>query len=95
VTRWKVLLAPTAAAAVRGLPPDVKRSVRAALDAVAKDPSMGKELLRELKGLRSYRVRRYRVVYAVVPAKRVIQVVAVGHRVSIYEELAAGREGRL
>jgi len=54
---------------------------------------MGKELLRELKGLRSYRVRRYRVVYAVVPARREIQVVAVGHRVSIYEEIASGREG--
>ncbi|HEY8041895.1 MAG TPA: type II toxin-antitoxin system RelE/ParE family toxin [Polyangiaceae bacterium] len=90
---WKVVLAPTAAATVRALPPDVKRSVRAALDAIAKDPSMGKELLRELKGLRSYRVRRYRVVYALVPGKHLVQVVAVGHRVSIYEEIAAGRDG--
>jgi mRNA interferase RelE/StbE len=91
---WRVVFAPSAAAAVRAFPPDLKRSVRAAVDAIARDPHAGKALVRELLGLRSYRVRRYRVVYALDTAKQRILVIAVGHRTSIYEELSAqGEDG--
>jgi mRNA interferase RelE/StbE len=88
---WRVVVAPTAAEAIRVLPPDIKRSVRGALRAVALDPYLGKELLRELRGLRSHRARRYRVIYEVVAARRLIHIVAVGHRTTVYEELAQQR----
>jgi mRNA interferase RelE/StbE len=87
----RVVVDPSVAAEVRRLPPDVKRSVRAALEAIAHAPTLRKELLRELAGLRSYKVRRYGVVYAVASRTREIRVVAVGLRTSVYEDLARAR----
>jgi mRNA interferase RelE/StbE len=40
-----------------------------------------------LNGLRKYRVRRFRIVYAVDRKERAIRVMAIGHRRYVYEEL--------
>ena len=72
------------ASLVQGLHPDLKRKLRAALDAIMADPSIGKALRDELAGLRSYRIGRFRLVYRV--AGSIIEIVAVGPRASIYEE---------
>jgi mRNA interferase RelE/StbE len=42
----------------------------------------------ELEGLWKFRVRRYRLVYAVDRRQRVIRIFAVGHRRGIYEEVS-------
>src|SRR5262245_9377530 len=70
---------------IRGLHPELKRRVRAALDAIREDPSVGKELRGDLAGLRSYRVGRFRVIYRVAP-RGVIDLIAVGPRRGIYED---------
>ena len=72
------------ASLIQGLHPDLKRKLRAALDAIIADPSVGKALRDELAGLRSYRIGRFRLVYRV--AGSIIEIVAVGPRASIYEE---------
>ena len=74
---------------VRRLPPDLKQSVKQAVRALSLDPSLGQPLQRELRGLGRYRVRRFRIVYRVDRSRRVLQVLAVGHRRSVYEEVAA------
>ncbi|NOU12270.1 MAG: type II toxin-antitoxin system RelE/ParE family toxin [Nitrospira sp.] len=51
-------------------------------------PECGEPLKRELDGLRKYRVRRFRIAYAVDQKRRIIRLMAVGHRQSVYEELA-------
>jgi mRNA interferase RelE/StbE len=66
----------------------LKRSVRAAIRAIATDPECGEPLLRELDGLWKYRVRRFQIVYAVDRKTRVIRLMAVGHRRQVYEELS-------
>ena len=43
--------------------------------------------MRELDGLWKYRVRRFRIVYAIDRKARAIRLIAVGHRHSIYEDL--------
>jgi mRNA interferase RelE/StbE len=68
---------------VRGLHPELRRKVRAGLDSIRADPLVGKELRRELTGLRSLRVSRFRIVYRVEPG-RLIALVAVGPRRTIY-----------
>lgn len=73
------------ASLVRGLHPDLKRKVRAALDQILEDPSVGKALKEELAGLRSYRVGRIRVIYRSA-AGDVVELAAVGPRSTIYEE---------
>jgi mRNA interferase RelE/StbE len=74
---------------IRHLPPEVKRGVKAALRAVATDPALGEPLRRELDGLWKFRVRRYRLVYAVDRGSRAIRVFAVGHRRGIHDDIAA------
>ena len=71
------------AALVRGLHPALKRKVRAALQAILDDPHAGKALRNELRGLRSYRVGRFRIIYRL---RRDVELVAIGPRDSIYVE---------
>lgn len=80
---------PHVAEAIRSLHPDLKRSIKSAIRAIAVDPEWGEPLLRDLDGLRKFRVRRFRIVYAIDRGARTIRVMAVGHRQSIYEELTA------
>ena len=70
---------------VRGLHPELKRKVRAGLDLVRSNPEAGKELRDELAGLRRLRVGRFRIVHRVA-ARRLIDLVAIGPRRTIYQE---------
>jgi mRNA interferase RelE/StbE len=70
---------------IRGLHPQLKGKVRAALDLIRADPSAGTELRDDLAGLRSFRVGRHRIIYRVAP-RRLIELVALGPRRSIYED---------
>jgi mRNA interferase RelE/StbE len=47
------------------LPPEIKRLVRSTIDGLLTNHEMGTELTGELDGYRSYRVRRYRIIYRV------------------------------
>ncbi len=79
---------PHVAEILRALPPGLKQAVKQALLAIRADPNIGTALQRDLAGYQRYRVRRFRVVYQFDRARKVVRVVAVGHRRSIYEELA-------
>ncbi|MFA4919316.1 MAG: type II toxin-antitoxin system RelE/ParE family toxin [Thermodesulfovibrionales bacterium] len=74
------------AALVRTLHPDIKRKIKAALQTVLNDPQSGKALKDELKGLQSFKVGKFRVVYKTAKDRGVIEVVAIGPRKTIYEE---------
>ena len=80
---------PHVAEVIRSLHPDLKRSIKAAIRAIASDPECGEPLLRDLDGLLKFRVRRFRIVYAIDRKTRTIRLMAVGHRRHIYEEVAA------
>ena len=86
---YRLDIPPHVAAIIRHLPPDLKRSIKGAMQALGRDPALGEPLLRELEGLWKYRVRRFRIVYAVDRGRRVIRIFAVSHRQNIYEEVAA------
>jgi len=87
VTPFRPDIPPHVAEVIRSLHPDLKRSIKAAVRGIATDPECGEPLLRELDSLRKYRVRRFRIVYAIDRKKRVIRLMAVGHRRHVYEEL--------
>ncbi len=87
MTLFRPDIPPHVAEVIRALHPDLKRSIKAAVRAIAADPERGEPLLRDLDGLWKYRVRRFRIVYAVDRKARVIRVMAVGHRRNVYEEL--------
>ncbi len=89
MTPFRLDIPPHVAEVIRSLHPDLKRSIKAAIRGIATDQECGEPLLRELDGLWKYRVRRFRIVYAIDRKARVIRLIAVGHRQSIYEDLTA------
>jgi mRNA interferase RelE/StbE len=82
------VIPPAVAQVIRSLPPELKRAVRAAVRKLASDPAAGEPLQRDLQGYCKYRVRRFRLIYRVDHGGKTIRIVAIGHRRSIYEELA-------
>ena len=70
---------------IRGLHPQLKRKLRAALEQLATEPRSGKALKGEFGGLWSFRVGRFRVIYRIGAGRR-IDLVAFGPRERIYEE---------
>jgi mRNA interferase RelE/StbE len=70
---------------IRSLHPDLKRKVKSALKIISEDPYAGKALKDELEGLRSFRVKRFRIIYQVAKGNE-IDIVAFGPRANIYEE---------
>jgi len=74
---------------IRGLHPQIKRKLRAALTDIVADLHVGKALRDELAGLRSFRVGKFRIIYRIgdrAGADRCIELVAFGPRKRIYEE---------
>jgi mRNA-degrading endonuclease RelE of RelBE toxin-antitoxin system len=86
MTRYRIEMSQTVRDLVPHLPPQLKRKVKAALRSIADDPYLGKELKEELAGLRSYPIARARLIYRI--AGIVVEVVAFGPRVDIYERAA-------
>jgi mRNA interferase RelE/StbE len=79
---------------IRGLHPELKRKVRAGLDAIRADLQTGKKLQEDLAGFRSLRIGRFRIIYGITP-RNLIELVAIGPRRSIYDEtLRRLRQGR-
>lgn len=69
---------------LRSLHPALKKRIHNALDQIRSQPGEGKPLQRELKGYRSFRLGKFRIIYRVTVKE--IEVVAVGPRRTIYEE---------
>ena len=70
---------------IRGCHPLLKRKIRAGLRHIMAEPETGKSLKDELEGLKSYRIGKIRIIYRMAP-RRIIDIVAIGPRKSIYEE---------
>ena len=69
------------------LPPEIKRLVRSTIDVLLTKHDMGTELTGELEGDRSYRLRRYRIIYRVNEDDSCLEVYHVGHRRDVYQTL--------
>ena len=83
---YKLRVPDAVAKLVRSLHPDLKKKVKASLQMILSDPVSGKALRDELIGLQSLRVSRFRIVYRILPARKQIEIVAIGPRERIYEE---------
>lgn len=65
--------------------PELYRRLEKALDELGYDPSAGKPLKGEFRGLFSYRVGSYRIIYEIHRNELIVIVVDVGHRRDIYK----------
>ena len=82
---YHITIPPHVAAYMTHLPPSVKRDAKQALRVLVDDPRTGEPLKRELEGLWKYRIRSFRTVYQITAEQRVVRVIAVGHRSTVYE----------
>ena len=69
---------------IKTLPEKYRYSAISALDDIKSDPSLGKPLRRELKGLYSYQFGPYRFVYKFDKKSNVVEVVKLNHRRLVY-----------
>ncbi|MBI2225269.1 MAG: type II toxin-antitoxin system RelE/ParE family toxin [Betaproteobacteria bacterium] len=92
--RYRARYTPEAAARIRALHPQIKRDVREGIRTLMLDPLAGKPLQWELAGYRSLRVRQHRIVYRLSAETASIDIVFVGIRRTVYEELQAALRAR-
>jgi len=76
-----------AAERIRKLHPQVKREIKQGIRELLVAPLAGHALQFELAGLRAYRVRTYRIIYRLHDEESCLDVVFVGPRRNVYEEL--------
>jgi mRNA interferase RelE/StbE len=87
VTPFRPDIPPHVADVTHSFHPDLKQLIKSAIRSIAANPECGEPLKRELDGLRTYRVRRFCIAYAVHQKTRIIRLMAIGHHRSVYEEL--------
>ena len=56
-----------------------------ALEVLIQDPFIGKALSGDLKGIYSYRVGSYRIIYLIQSGQLIVLVVDIGHRKEVYK----------
>ena len=82
---YSIVISPQARKDIESLPDNVKsRIANVLLNILAQNPFAGKALKAELKGLYSYRVGDYRIIYSVLRHTLIIQIVKVMHRRDAY-----------
>ncbi|MCH8040015.1 MAG: type II toxin-antitoxin system RelE/ParE family toxin [Nitrospinae bacterium] len=79
---------PHVAEVIRHFPPDLKQSIKSAIRALSANPNGGEPLVRELEGFWKFRVKRFRIVYTIDRRRKMIRIIAVGHRHRIYDQIA-------
>lgn len=86
--KYLVRIPPEVEDFVRHLHPQLKTKIRRALEELEKDPTLGKPLKETLKGLYSYRVSQYRVVYQIRHREVRVEVVEIEERKIVYQKVA-------
>jgi mRNA interferase RelE/StbE len=87
VKSYRARYTPEAAERIRKFHPQVKREIREAIRELLVSPLAGHTLQFELAGLRAYRVRTYRIIYRISDDESCLDIVFVGPRRNVYEEL--------
>ncbi|MBW2609105.1 MAG: type II toxin-antitoxin system RelE/ParE family toxin [Deltaproteobacteria bacterium] len=83
-TKYRLRVPDEIADFIKNVHPELKRKIKSALRDILTDPYIGKSLRDNLKGLSSFRVSRFRIIYR-ISSKRIIELIAIGPRKTIYE----------
>ena len=66
------------------LPISDRRKIRKKLVLLESEPTAGKKLVGEYKGMRSLRVWPYRILYEIQSSKKRVEVLVIAHRQGAY-----------
>jgi mRNA-degrading endonuclease RelE of RelBE toxin-antitoxin system len=87
VKAYRARYTPEAAERIRKFHPQVKWEIKEGIRELLISPLAGHSLQFELAGLRSYRVRTYQIIYRIHDDESCLDIVFVGPRRNVYEEL--------
>ena len=82
---YRVSIPPHVAEMMVHLPPAVKQDAKQAFRILSRHPHAGDPLGQELEGLWKFRIRSFRIVYRIVTDQRMIQIIAVDPRPTVYD----------
>ena len=81
-----IKLTPETARLLAKLHPENKKMIKAGLKVLSQKPASGADLQEELSGFKSYKLKRYSVIYKFSEEDNVVQVYYIGHRRDVYEQ---------
>jgi mRNA interferase RelE/StbE len=82
---YRVELLPSAAKELASLPREVQRRLARRIDLLAENPRpQGSKMLHGPDKLVRSRVGDYRILYRIEATRRVVSIVKIGHRASVY-----------
>ncbi len=82
----RIRFTPEAARLLSKIHPENKKLIKAAIKELRQDPHSGDDLEEELSGFKSYKIKRYRILYKINEEENVIEVYYIGHRRDVYEQ---------
>jgi len=82
----RVRFTPEAAEFLSRFHPENKKLIKAAIKELRQDPDAGGDLQEELYGFKSYKSKRYRIIYRLNEEENVIEIYYVGHRRDVYDQ---------
>jgi mRNA-degrading endonuclease RelE of RelBE toxin-antitoxin system len=68
------------------LHPENKKLIKAALKQISKSPYSDTDLQEELFGFKSFKPKRYRILYKANEEEQTVEIYYIGHRSDIYEQ---------
>ena len=85
--KLKMRFTPESSRLLSKLHPENKKLIKQALIELRQNPYMVKDLQEELSGLKSLRLKQYRIIYDINGEKNFIQIYHIGQRRNVYEQL--------
>ena len=82
---YKIRVASRAEREIKKISHPHQKAIILAITEIEEEPFLGKPLVRELTGRFSFRVGVYRIIYKVNRKDKIIDILTVGHRATVYE----------
>ena len=86
MNKFSMRYTPEASRLLSKLHPENKKLIRAALEDLRNNPHAGGDLQEELYGYKSFKLKRYRVLYNINEEENTILIFHIGHRKDVYEQ---------
>lgn len=85
MNRYAIIISSRAKKDIDSLPDNIKSRIANVLyNVLSPNPFLGKALKADLKGLYSYRVGDYRIIYNILKRELIIQIIKISHRREAY-----------
>ncbi len=84
--KFTIRFTPEASRLLSKFHPENKKFIKKALNDLRQNPYTGNDLQEELYGFKSFKLKRYRILYNIDEEKRIMQIFYIGHRRDVYEQ---------